>query len=52
MVEISDDFAEAIVATIEERFAPEILWAVTGENYMDDRCSTFKMKLRLCCNNC
>jgi hypothetical protein len=52
MVEISEDFAEAIVATIEERFAPEILWAATGENYRDDRYNIFNIKLRMSCPNC
>ena len=52
MVEISNDFGEAIVEMIEERFAPEILWAVTGENYRRDRRSRFKIKLRLSCTNC
>ena len=49
MVEISNDFADAIVATIKERFAPEILWAVTGENFRNDRKRDFDIKLRVSC---
>jgi hypothetical protein len=49
MVEISNDFADAIVATIKERFAPEILWAVTGQNYRRDKKKNFHIKLRVSC---
>jgi len=52
MVEISTDFADAIVQMIQERFAPDILWAAVGENYRDDRSNRFAMKLRVNCPNC
>ena len=52
MVEISKDFAEAIVKTIKDRFAPDILWAVTGGNYKNDKCKRFSMKLRVNCAKC
>ena len=49
MVEISNDFADAIVATIKERFAPELLWAVTGSNFRNDKKTDFNIKLRISC---
>ena len=52
MVEISNDFADAIVNMIKERFAPDLLWAVTGENYKSDKYSRFRMKLRVSCPKC
>ena len=52
MVEISNDFAEAIVESIQDRFDPDILWAVTGENYRNDRKNKFNIKLRMSCPEC
>ena len=52
MVEISEDFAKAIMNMIKERFSPDLQWAATGKNYYNDKFSKFAMKLRVNCPNC
>ena len=52
MVEISEDFAKAIMKMIEERVAPDLQWAATGKNYKDDKFNKFAMKLRVTCPQC